>query len=58
MLFITLIFLLREVDDTFNITSELRMVVILSIVCEQAYLGLLLFFGDSLFVILGIIQYL
>lgn len=58
MLFITLIFLLREVDDTFNITSELRMVVILSIVCEQAYLGLLLFFGYSLFVILGIIQYL
>jgi hypothetical protein len=50
--------MLREVDDTFNITKELRMVVLFSVVCEQAYLGLLLFFGDSLFVILGVLEYL
>ena len=54
----TAIFMLREIDGAFNITKELRMVVILSVVFEQAYLGFLLFFGDSLFVILGIIEYL
>jgi hypothetical protein len=46
------------VDDTFNITKELRMVVLFSVICEQAYLGFLLFTGDSLFVILGWVVYL
>ena len=56
--FITLIFLLREVDDTFNITNELRMVVLFSIVCEQTYLCFLLFFGGTMFVIMGWVVYL
>jgi hypothetical protein len=56
--FISLIFLLREVDDTFNITNELRMVVLFSIVCEQTYLCFLLFFGETMFVILGWVVYL
>ena len=56
--FITLIFVLREVDDTFNITNELRMVVLFSVVCEQAYLCFLLFFGETMFVIMGWVVYL
>ena len=56
--FITLIFLLREVDDTFNITNELRMVVLFSVVCEQTFLCCLLFFGKTLFVIMGWVVYL
>jgi len=34
------------------------MVVALSIICEESYLFFILFLGDSLFVILGILEYL
>ena len=52
------VFLLREIDDTFNITKELRWVIVISSVCFTADTTVTLFFGDSLFVILGFCQYL
>jgi hypothetical protein len=33
-IFMTAIFMLREIDGAFNITKELRMVIILSVVFE------------------------
>ena len=51
------VFLLREIDDTFNITKELRWVIVISTVCFTAYTLTILFFGHSLFVILGFCQY-
>lgn len=47
--------MIREVDDTFNITKELRWVVGIVTVCFSTYTALILFIGDSLFVILGVV---
>ena len=52
------VFLLREIDDTFNITRELRWVIGISTVCFTTYTAMILFWGHSLFVILGFVQYL
>lgn len=52
------VFLLREIDNTFNITRELRWVIGISTVCNTTYTAMILFWGHSLFVILGFVQYL
>lgn len=57
VLLYVMIFLLREVDDTFNITKELRWVVGISCFFQIAYTCSILFFDDSLFVILGYCEY-
>jgi hypothetical protein len=54
----TAVFMLREIDDTFNITKELRWVIGISTVCFTTYTAIILFWGHSLFVILGFCQYL
>lgn len=49
--------MLREIDDTFNISRELRRVIAISTVCFTAYTFMILFADDTLFVILGFVQY-
>lgn len=57
LIFFFMVFVLRNVDDTFNINRELRNVCIVSTVCLTLYTYFILFLDETTFVILGYCQY-
>lgn len=53
LLFFTMVFVLRDVADKFNIGGELRRVCVISVLCMNFYVFAILFLDQTLFVILG-----
>lgn len=56
--FFVAIFMLRDIEDQFNIIDELRKVCIVTTVCTNAYITFIVYFDTSVFVVLGWCQYL
>lgn len=56
--FFVAIFLLRDIEDQFNIIDELRKVCIVTTLCTAAYITFIVYFDTSVFVVLGWCQYL
>jgi len=57
-LFIAAVFMLRDIKDEFNIYVELRRVTMLRWFTNVTYLGFLIFFNDTWFVVLGGVEYI
>lgn len=56
--FITMFFMVRNIDDDFSIGVELRQVALVYTVCYTTYTFLILFCSGTVFVILGYSEYL
>lgn len=56
--FFVAIFMLRDIEDQFNIIDELRKVCIVTTLCTNAYITFVLYDDTSVFVVLGWCQYL
>lgn len=48
---------LRNVNDEFNISQEIKRMSLIVYVCDLLYLSSLIFFYDTAFVVLGFCQY-
>lgn len=56
--FFVCIFVLRDIEDKFNIIDELRKVCLITTLCTGVYITFLVYFDTSAFVVLGWCQYL
>lgn len=56
--FITMFFMVRNIDDDFSIGVELRQVALVYTFCSTTYTILILFFSSTVFVTLGYCQYI
>ena len=53
LILISMIFFLRDINDDFNISKELKLVCLISAICLQSYTFVILFLNNTAFVVIG-----
>lgn len=58
MVFFACLYMLRDIEDQFNINRELKEVIVFKFFADFLYAGSLIFMHESFFVVLGFGEYI
>lgn len=58
MIFFFAYYSIRHVDDQFNINREMKVAIVTKFIVDNLYIACLLFFFNSVFVVLGFVEYI